>query len=406
MLALIAVASLNAQVRIGDTSLPNSFSALEIEGIDGGLRLPQLTEAQAVQVKNTIVAAAGGSATARGMLIYNTTSNRLEMWDGSSNNWVELTQGSSNTCSPPSSISITANKTTFTEFGADSLKLSVTATGASSNADIFYTWYRDTEPVGIGDTYVVPKEELASFYSGSYTVEAVSCVLSGTSTITSSAVTITVNKTSVITISPTTTTATYDQTGYVAFGLSGSNITIADLDIYIIEDKDRMYKSHNISSSTVNVEVNKSGNQNARIMKFQVTNGKGTVSDTITITQNAAQGTSLTGTSGQQYFLINSAVETSQLTYTAAIDLCRSLTWLDPAGKSRASLISEEFLEDVKGSITNSNISAGTYWLKGKSNAISDASLGSITYPSGFSMTIAGNATAGQTSFVRCVVVK
>ena len=73
---------INAQVTIGSGSVPENFSILQIEGVTGGIRLPQLTTAQ----RNNLNVA--NNSEANGLVIFNTTTGKLEYWDGS--RWVAL----------------------------------------------------------------------------------------------------------------------------------------------------------------------------------------------------------------------------------------------------------------------------------------------------------------------------
>ena len=90
------VVDLNAQVSIGGNSnqpkIPESFSILELISapttVVGGLRLPQLTEADKTSIEPQLIAKA---AEAKGLFIYNSTENCIEYWNGSK--WVSPTAG-------------------------------------------------------------------------------------------------------------------------------------------------------------------------------------------------------------------------------------------------------------------------------------------------------------------------
>ncbi|MCL1934737.1 MAG: hypothetical protein FWF53_13105 [Candidatus Azobacteroides sp.] len=85
----VSAISMNAQVTIGETTEPQSFSILELRSKDRGLRLPQLTTEQ-----RDAIADLKNNAEAVGLHIYNTDTNCEEYWNG--NEWISLCQASSN----------------------------------------------------------------------------------------------------------------------------------------------------------------------------------------------------------------------------------------------------------------------------------------------------------------------
>ena len=87
LVLLFAIASLNAgqaQVTIGSLNQPAGFSALQLDGTDGGLRLPQVSQTN----RNNINVS---SANAVGLILYNTYTNRVDYWDGL--NWSPVLEG-------------------------------------------------------------------------------------------------------------------------------------------------------------------------------------------------------------------------------------------------------------------------------------------------------------------------
>ena len=78
---LMYITEANAQVTVGSLNKPEDFSALQIEGTTGGLRLPQLLNSDKVNLGTL------GTA-AQGLIIYNKTSQLLEYWDGTK--WTSL----------------------------------------------------------------------------------------------------------------------------------------------------------------------------------------------------------------------------------------------------------------------------------------------------------------------------
>lgn len=83
---LQGIVNVNAQVSIGGNSnqpkIPESFSILELvsapTAVIGGLRLPQLTEADKTSINSELA----GKEEAKGLFIYNIEKNQVEYWDG------------------------------------------------------------------------------------------------------------------------------------------------------------------------------------------------------------------------------------------------------------------------------------------------------------------------------------
>lgn len=67
-------AGLQAQITVGSDNKPEKFSALQLDGETGGLRLPQLSVLQ----RNSLPVVAADA----GLMIYNQTNNKIEYWDG------------------------------------------------------------------------------------------------------------------------------------------------------------------------------------------------------------------------------------------------------------------------------------------------------------------------------------
>lgn len=81
-----------SQVTIGSATPPQNFSLLEVDASvkNGGLRLPQLTTVQRDAL--TTSEALTGKPLASGLMIYNTTTNQTEYWDGTK--WTASSGGS------------------------------------------------------------------------------------------------------------------------------------------------------------------------------------------------------------------------------------------------------------------------------------------------------------------------
>ena len=76
-LTLIAAIAMQAQVAIGTSEAPEQFAALQIDGINQGLRLSILTTTE----RNNL--AVTGNPAAKGLMIYNTSTSAIEFYDGS-----------------------------------------------------------------------------------------------------------------------------------------------------------------------------------------------------------------------------------------------------------------------------------------------------------------------------------
>jgi hypothetical protein len=89
---LLGFSSLSAQVTIGTNEPPKSFSVLEVVSgttNTGGLRLPQLTDADKTAIETALAADPTNS---QGLLIYSITNDQVEYWDGTQ--WVAAKSGS------------------------------------------------------------------------------------------------------------------------------------------------------------------------------------------------------------------------------------------------------------------------------------------------------------------------
>jgi len=84
LLVMIRGVQINAQVTIGENKIPQNFSILELISTStvnvGGLRLPQLTEADKLAIKTPLEA--NTDRLSEGLFIYNKDENRIEYWDG------------------------------------------------------------------------------------------------------------------------------------------------------------------------------------------------------------------------------------------------------------------------------------------------------------------------------------
>ena len=95
-LLLLFTLPINAQVTIGSTDKPNTFSILELVTTQrtGGLRLPQLDGAQyaALTLQLQTLSSSAEKLAAQGLTIFNKESGCLEFWNGS-DDWIKLCTG-------------------------------------------------------------------------------------------------------------------------------------------------------------------------------------------------------------------------------------------------------------------------------------------------------------------------
>ncbi|NDV47842.1 hypothetical protein D0T49_12370 [Paludibacter sp. 221] len=127
----------NAQVTIGADKAPETFSALEVVSTTGGFRLPQLTTDQ----RNAL--SVSGKDLAKGLTIYNTTTNCTDTWNGTA--WIS-------NCGDNVAPQITTQPRAFNwketvgagtllGIGTDAATIRVAATGV---APLTYQWYELT----------------------------------------------------------------------------------------------------------------------------------------------------------------------------------------------------------------------------------------------------------------------
>ncbi len=81
MLLIISAVSMNAQVTIGSQSDPHPASVLDLQSTTKGLKLPNV--ALNSDLTKFVIGADSDKSTAKGMLVYNTTDNRIYFWNGS-----------------------------------------------------------------------------------------------------------------------------------------------------------------------------------------------------------------------------------------------------------------------------------------------------------------------------------
>lgn len=191
-ISLLYVLTASAQVKIGATTAPHPFSALELESIEKGVRMPQMSTINKTNLTSKILANPN-KALAGGLVLYNSIDDTMEMWQEFSEKWIALP--SNLQCTAPTSISISAiSATTILEYSKD-LKLEAIATGESANAALYYEWYKDDVQIGRGKTFTVEADRLTYTYAGQYTVKVISCYNQNlTNVVTSTPITITITE--------------------------------------------------------------------------------------------------------------------------------------------------------------------------------------------------------------------
>ena len=94
-MAFIFTLPLKAQVTIGSQDDPSNFSILELISTEGGLRLPQLSDQDILDLTNSELSTPEAKEAAKGLVVYNTTINCLEFWNGEK--WISLCQSTMGT---------------------------------------------------------------------------------------------------------------------------------------------------------------------------------------------------------------------------------------------------------------------------------------------------------------------
>lgn len=85
MMTIITI-SAKAQVTIGSEKAPESFSILELDSSEGGLRLNQVNASQKAQIQSKFNSS--NKELSKGLTIYDTDTQTIQYWDG--DNWVPV----------------------------------------------------------------------------------------------------------------------------------------------------------------------------------------------------------------------------------------------------------------------------------------------------------------------------
>ncbi|MDR2056843.1 MAG: hypothetical protein LBP83_00885 [Dysgonamonadaceae bacterium] len=395
-----------SQVKIGNTTDPWPFSLLEIESTTGGVRLPQLTGAQAADLKDYLnnQASQTEKERAQGLLIYNTDTKKIEMWNNNNRNWKRLEETVD--CVNAESLTISAPLTVFTEYAGD-LVLTANITGASPSADPLYTWYRNDEPIAVGRVLTVKKEDLSAQWSGIYTVDVLTCGFSAVGNLSSSPVNITVNKKEPIKYQ--NTSLFYSYSDFInLIEVSGYHVSASQApDCLFLRTPKR-----SISQITL-----RSGQGYDLVTSHStVCHGYRSPSNSFSVIFFDAEGYHLTSspiqmpsenqdisfaTSEKKNMTLNGDAWTlyqpksAEPTPGRYVDFCRSLFFDHP----RASLLSKAFLEKYAAYLNSTIIPAGDYWVLDKTFT---PLKGTVSYPSGKFTLVTSEASSGNFN-VRCI---
>jgi hypothetical protein len=266
-------------------------------------------------------------------------------------------------CVNATAISIQANQTTaFTEYGSD-LVLTANATGASTNANAFYTWYKDTEPVAVGKVFTVKAADLSTKWAGKYTVDVLTCP-SGAGVVgnlTSAGETVVIHpKEGIVITSPVSPGAN------IPGNPQDFTFTVtapSQPQVFLVLDTARIYSQSAVTNTsgnsytvtvTVRPVINPGGaNKELTLRMIDV---QGNLSAPVTISRAP-----MTGTVAGSYILY---AKPDDAPFLEAVNYCRSLTW----NGSRATLLSMEVLNKNKAafSANNNRLPAGNYWATDK----------------------------------------
>lgn len=90
ILFTVGVYFVQAQVTVGSNKEPESFSLLEIDSSNKGLRHPQMSTSDRNTLTQNFITAVNKENEARGLVIYNTDTNCLEYYKNKEEGWVSL----------------------------------------------------------------------------------------------------------------------------------------------------------------------------------------------------------------------------------------------------------------------------------------------------------------------------
>jgi len=90
IMLVISLNFLQAQITIGSSKIPEKFSLLEIDSPDKGLRHPQMTTLQRNTFTQNFITNENKENEARGLIIYNTSTDCLEYYKNKEEGWVSL----------------------------------------------------------------------------------------------------------------------------------------------------------------------------------------------------------------------------------------------------------------------------------------------------------------------------
>lgn len=162
---------INAQITVNSGISPESFSTVQVEGSDKGVRLPRMTSTAMTNLKTSLTATPDERAI--GLVVYNETDNKIQFWDGS--DWSSLTStfgvdnGLTLTGTTPKAMELGGTLTSNTEIDQKTFNLDFKHT-ASSTGDF-----------SINNSTI--KDGVVGFNTTDYKVNATDLIIGTTSTV-------------------------------------------------------------------------------------------------------------------------------------------------------------------------------------------------------------------------------
>lgn len=130
VLAWNGTTHLQAQVTVGSNKKPESYSTLEVDGQQGGVRLPQLNATERATLQAKFNSNPTGSI---GLTIYNTTDKEVQYWDGTQ--WVSAKASEEPWRVSESTIEATANNQNIYQKGQVTIGTDTIDATAAFNVD-------------------------------------------------------------------------------------------------------------------------------------------------------------------------------------------------------------------------------------------------------------------------------
>ena len=132
---LLSSVCLKAQITVGNDSIPQAFSALEIiSNNTRGMRLPQLSAGDRNTLENSQAFQDEITGKAKGLMIFNTTNKCVETWNGAT--WIS-------DCVPEISDVLISGVLVFNCSNiSEPLQLTANVTASVASSTLSYQWYK------------------------------------------------------------------------------------------------------------------------------------------------------------------------------------------------------------------------------------------------------------------------